>query len=172
MIITGAPVETLAYEEVDYWDELCQIFDWGKSHVYSTLHLCWGAQAGLYYKYGIKKVLLEEKLSGIFSQNVKQPSNPIVRGFDDCFMAPHSRYTEVRHEDVTKVDRLEVIAEGPTVGLSIVASKICARFIALDIWNTTVKLWISSTSVMLKLARILMCLHIIMSTMILSKTFR
>ena len=123
LIITGAPVETLAYEEVDYWDELCQIFDWGKSHVYSTLHLCWGAQAGLYYKYGIKKVLLEEKLSGIFSQNVKQPSNPIVRGFDDCFMAPHSRYTEVRHEDVTKVDRLEVIAEGPTVGLSIVASK-------------------------------------------------
>ncbi|MBT1048188.1 homoserine O-succinyltransferase [Streptococcus macedonicus] len=123
LIITGAPVETLDYEEVDYWSELCQIFDWSKTHVYSTLHLCWGAQAGLYYKYGIKKVLLDCKLSGIFSQDVVSPENPIVRGFDDSFMAPHSRYTEVRREDVEKIDDLEVIAASKAVGLSIVASK-------------------------------------------------
>jgi homoserine O-succinyltransferase/O-acetyltransferase len=123
LIITGAPVETLEYEEVDYWSELCQIFDWSKTHVYSTLHLCWGAQAGLYYKYGIKKELLERKLSGIFSQDVISPSNPIVRGFDDSFMAPHSRHTEVRREAVEKIDNLEIIAASEAVGLSIVASK-------------------------------------------------
>lgn len=123
LIITGAPVETLAYEEVDYWSELCQIFAWSKTHIYSTLHLCWGAQAGLYYKYGIKKVLLDRKLSGIFSQDVVSPENPIVRGFDDSFMAPHSRYTEVRREDVEKIADLDVIAASEAVGLSIVASK-------------------------------------------------
>lgn len=123
LIITGAPIETLDYEEVDYWSELCQIFDWSKTHVYSTLHLCWGAQAGLYYKYGIKKVLLDCKLSGVFSQDVVSPENPIVRGFDDSFMAPHSRYTEVCREDVEKIDDLEVIAASEVVGLSIVASK-------------------------------------------------
>lgn len=123
LIITGAPIETLDYEEVDYWSELCQIFAWSKTHVYSTLHLCWGAQAGLYYKYGIKKVLLDCKLSGVFSQDVVSPENPIVRGFDDSFMAPHSRYTEVCREDVEKIDDLEVIAASEVVGLSIVASK-------------------------------------------------
>lgn len=123
LIITGAPVETLDYEEVDYWSELCQIFDWSKTHVYSTLHLCWGAQAGLYYKYGIKKVLLDRKLSGVFSQDVVSPENSIVRGFDDSFTAAHSRYTEVRREGVEKMDDLEVIAASEVVGLSIVASK-------------------------------------------------
>lgn len=123
LIVTGAPVEILPFEEVDYWEELCQIFDWSKSHVYSTLYLCWGAQAGLYYKYGIDKTLMPNKLSGIFSQNVEQPINPIVRGFDDSFVSPHSRYTEVLRQDVETVGNLDIIAAGETVGLSIIASK-------------------------------------------------
>lgn len=123
LIITGAPVETLAFEEVDYWDELCEIFDWSKTHVYSTLHLCWGAQAGLYYKYGVDKVLMSRKLSGIFSQDVKDKGNPLMHGFDDSFMAPHSRYTEVLVSDVEKLDSLDIIAASDEVGLSILATK-------------------------------------------------
>ncbi len=123
LIVTGAPVEILPFEEVDYWEELCQIFDWSKSHVYSTLYLCWGAQAGLYYKYGIDKTLMPNKLSGIFSQNVEQPINPIVRGFDDSFVSPHSRHTEVLRQDVETIGNLDIIAAGETVGLSIIASK-------------------------------------------------
>lgn len=123
LIVTGAPVETLRYEEVDYWEELCQIFDWAKSHVYSTLHLCWGAQAGLYYKYGIPKAPLPQKLSGIFAQTIEAPSNPLVRGFDDVFMAPHSRHTEVTRAAIEQVEHLEIVASGKEVGVSIVASK-------------------------------------------------
>lgn len=123
LIITGAPVETLAFEEVDYWDELCQAFEWSKKHVYSTLHLCWGAQAGLYYKYGIDKVQMVRKLSGIYSQTVEKPFSLLVRGFDDKFVSPHSRYTEVLRKDVEAIPDLEVIVSGEEVGLSIVASK-------------------------------------------------
>ncbi len=122
LIITGAPVETLAFEEVDYWEELCSIFDWAKTHVYSTLHLCWGAQAGLYYKYGVDKILMKNKLSGIFSQDVKAPLSPLMRGFDDSFVSPHSRYTEVLSKDIDKIDELHVIAASEEVGLSILAS--------------------------------------------------
>lgn len=123
LIITGAPVETLAFEEVDYWQELCQIFDWSKTHVYSTLYLCWGAQAGLYYRYGIDKIRRQYKLSGIFSQQVEKPLNPLVRGFDDAFSSPHSRHTEIRREAIEAIENLDIIAASDQVGLSIVASK-------------------------------------------------
>lgn len=123
LIITGAPVETLPFEEVDYWQELCQVFAWSKTHVYSTLHLCWGAQAGLYYKYGLNKVLLKKKLSGIYQQQVKEKRSPLMRGFDDQFAAPHSRYTEVPAEEIAAKTELDVLASGSEVGLSILASK-------------------------------------------------
>ncbi|AND79589.1 homoserine O-acetyltransferase MetA [Streptococcus pantholopis] len=123
LIITGAPVETLPFEEVDYWQELCQIFVWAKRHVYSTLHLCWGAQAGLYYKYGLDKVMLKKKLSGIYQQDVLEAQNPLMRGFDDVFTAPHSRYTEVAAEEIAAQTDLDILAAGKEVGLSILASK-------------------------------------------------
>ncbi|MEX2784559.1 homoserine O-succinyltransferase [Streptococcus sp. H49] len=123
LIITGAPVETLPFEEVDYWQELCQIFVWAKRHVYSTLHLCWGAQAGLYYKYGLDKVMLKKKLSGIYQQEVLEAQNPLMRGFDDVFTSPHSRYTEVAAEGIAAQTDLDVLAAGKEVGLSILASK-------------------------------------------------
>lgn len=123
LIITGAPVETLPFEEVDYWEELCQVFDWSKTHVYSTLHLCWGAQAGLYYKYGIQKRLVDQKISGIFDQEVLAKDNLLLRGFDDSFASPHSRYTEIKASDIEKEPDLDILVEGSEVGLSIVASK-------------------------------------------------
>lgn len=123
LIITGAPVETLPFEEVDYWEELTQIFEWKKTHVYSTLHLCWGAQAGLYYKYGIDKPRLDQKLSGIYEQEVVEPLSPLMRGFDDSFLAPHSRYTETLETDVRQKTNLQILAKGQEVGLSILASR-------------------------------------------------
>ena len=100
MIITGAPVEKLEFEEVNYWDELITVMEWSKKHVTSTIHICWGAQAGLYYHYGIKKELLPKKLSGVYKHRVMNRKEPLVRGFDDVFMAPHSRYTEACREDI------------------------------------------------------------------------
>ena len=117
LIITGAPVELLEFEEVDYWDELCTIMDWSRTHVTSTLHLCWGAQAGLYYHYGIKKHRLEKKISGIFEHRVQNRKVPLVRGFDDYFMAPHSRNTENRTEDIQAVQDLTILAESDEVGV-------------------------------------------------------
>ena len=99
MIITGAPVETIPFEQVDYWDELCGIMDWSKSSVYSTLHVCWGAQAGLYHHYGVRKELLPEKMFGIFPHRVTRPANPLVRGFDEVFYAPHSRPLSAEHRE-------------------------------------------------------------------------
>ena len=122
MIITGAPVETIPFEEVDYWQELTRVFDWSKSHVYSTLHLCWGAQASLYHKYGINKVSLTEKLSGVYEQTVENPTNLLFRGFDDSFKAPHSRYTDIPEELVQEKTDLMILAKGKEVGLSILAS--------------------------------------------------
>ena len=122
-IITGAPVEQMEFEEVDYWQELTQVFDWSKKHVYSTLHLCWGAQAGLYYKHGVDKVPLSEKLSGIYKQTVDMPENFLMNGFDDSFVSPHSRYTEVTLEDIKNKTDLDIVVSGPEVGLSILASK-------------------------------------------------
>ncbi|WP_341931329.1 homoserine O-succinyltransferase [Streptococcus pluranimalium] len=122
MIITGAPVETIPFEEVDYWQELTRVFDWSKSHVYSTLHLCWGAQASLYHKYGINKVSLTEKLSGVYEQMVENPTNLLFRGFDDSFKAPHSRYTDIPEELVQEKTDLMILAKGKEVGLSVLAS--------------------------------------------------
>ena len=105
LVITGAPVENMDFEAVDYWAELCQIMDWSKTHVHSTLHICWGAQAGLYYHYGIPKYVLPQKVFGVFDHQVLKPSSPLFRGFDDRFYAPHSRHTEVLEEDIRKSRR-------------------------------------------------------------------
>lgn len=124
LIITGAPVETLPFEEVDYWEELSKIFAWKETHVYSTLHLCWGAQAGLYYRYGIDKVLRPDgKLSGVFDQEVVAKTSQLMRGFDDSFLAPHSRYTEVLPSSVKAIAELDILASSDAVGLSILSSK-------------------------------------------------
>ena len=120
MIITGAPVEMMEFEEVDYWKELTEIMDWTKTHVHSTLHICWGAQAGLYYHYGIPKYMLPEKMSGIFKHHVLLPKEPLLRGFDDIFCAPHSRHTEVRAADIRKDERLTILAESHEAGVHIV----------------------------------------------------
>jgi len=122
MIITGAPVENLEYEDVDYWDELTKIMEWSNHHVTSTLHICWAAMAGLYYHYGIQKYPLEKKCSGVFKHRVKRTTAKLVRGFDNEFYAPHSRYTQVRAEDITKVG-LEILAESDEAGVYIVFSK-------------------------------------------------
>ena len=123
MIITGAPVELMEYEEVDYWDEICSIMEWSKTHAFSTLHLCWGAQAGLYYHYGVKKVLLDKKLSGVYRHHVMNKREPLVRGFDDFFMAPHSRYTEACREDILSNPNLKVLADSKEAGIYIVMEK-------------------------------------------------
>lgn len=117
LIITGAPLEQIEYEAVDYWDELCSIFEWTKTHVTSTLHLCWGAQAGLYYHYGLKKYPLGKKMFGVYEHHVMNRKVPLVRGFDDSFMAPHSRHTEVRTEDIRKVEELTILAESEEAGV-------------------------------------------------------
>lgn len=123
MIITGAPVENLDFQEVDYWDELVEIMEWSKTHVTSTLHICWAAQAGLYYHYGIPKYSLSKKLSGVFSHKVNRRTAKLVRGFDNEFYAPHSRYTEVRAEDIKKVKELEILSESDEAGVYIVFTK-------------------------------------------------
>ena len=122
-IMTGAPVEKMDFEEVDYWDELCEIMEWSKTHVYSTLHICWGAQAGLYYHYGVKKYQFEDKISGIYRNRILDKRDSLFRGMDDEFYMPHSRYTEVRAHDILKVKELEIMAESSEIGISIVASK-------------------------------------------------
>lgn len=123
MIVTGAPVEKLSFEEVDYWDELKSILKWSKKNVYSTLHICWGAQAALYYHYGINKYTLDEKLSGIFEHRVLNPNHPLMRGFDDLFHIPHSRYTGVRRDDIEKFSQLEILATSEVAGVSVVCNK-------------------------------------------------
>ncbi|MBR6377124.1 MAG: homoserine O-succinyltransferase [Oscillospiraceae bacterium] len=117
LIITGAPVEHLAFEEVEYWQELCEIMAWSKTHVHSTFHICWGAQAGLYYHFGIPKYPLEEKLFGVFPHQVVHKSSILFRGFDDWFLAPHSRHTTIRTEDVAAVPELKILAASPVAGL-------------------------------------------------------
>lgn len=117
MIITGAPVEQMEFEEVDYWQELTEIIDWSESHVTSTIYLCWAAQAGLYYHYGLKKRMLEQKMFGLFWHKVMNRKIPLVRGFDDVFLAPHSRHTEVPIEDIHACKELTVLAESEEAGL-------------------------------------------------------
>lgn len=117
MIITGAPVEHLEFEEVEYWDELCEIMEWSKTHVWSTFHICWGAQAALYYHYGIKKYKLDKKLFGVFKHKADYKRAILLRGFDDEFYVPHSRHTTVKREDVEKVSELKILASSDEAGL-------------------------------------------------------
>ena len=122
MIITGAPVELMPFEEVEYWNELCEIMEWSKTHVHSTFHICWGAQAGLYYHYGIQKRLLPKKISGIYPHQVDHTGSILFRGFDDVFMVPHSRNTTVDREDVEKEPALKILASSPVAGLYAVST--------------------------------------------------
>ena len=123
LIITGAPIEQMPFEEVDYWKELTQIMDWSDTNVESTFHICWGAQAGLYHKYGIPKYDLPRKMFGVFEHRLLNRTESLMRGFDDIFLAPHSRHTEIRREDVDKVDELQLLAESDEAGVYIVGSK-------------------------------------------------
>lgn len=120
MIITGAPLDFVAFEDVTYWNEVCKIMEWCKTHVHSTLHLCWGAFAGLYYYYGIEKHDLDEKLSGVYEHTVLKKNSPLFRGFDDVFFAPQSRASAVREEDVRAVDELELMATSDKAGVTLV----------------------------------------------------
>lgn len=122
MIITGAPVEQMPFEEVEYWDELCTIMDWSKKNVHSTLHICWGAQAGLYHHYGVPKIQLDKKLFGVFPHTVETQENTLMRGFDDVFYAPHSRHTTVSREAIEDIDALTVIASSKEAGVFAVES--------------------------------------------------
>lgn len=123
LIITGAPIEQMAFEEVEYWDELKEIMDWSKTNVTSTLHICWGAQAGLYHHFGVEKVALDKKMFGIFNHRVIHRKVPLMRGFDDVFLAPHSRHTGVRKEDILKHEELVILAESDEAGVFIVMTK-------------------------------------------------
>ena len=117
MVITGAPVEHMPFEEVDYWDELCEIMEWSTTHVHSTFHICWGAQAVLYYHYGIEKIPLPEKMFGVFPHQVTHKGSILFRGFDDTFMVPHSRHTTIRKEDVLNTPELKILAESEEAGV-------------------------------------------------------
>ena len=131
LIITGAPVEQIPFEDVDYWSELCQIMDWSRRHVYSVLHICWGAQAGLYYHYGIPKYDLPQKMFGIFPHKAEVANHPLLRGFDETFSVPHSRHTEIRRMDVEKVRDLKILAFSNESGVNIIADKEERRFFLL-----------------------------------------
>lgn len=122
LIITGAPVEKLEFEDVDYWPELCEIMEWSKTHVHSTLHICWGAQAGIYYHYGVPKHTLDHKVFGVFDHQLVKTTSPLVRGYDDCFWAPHSRFTEVEAADIEAHPDLELIAVSDEAGVYIAKS--------------------------------------------------
>ena len=122
MIITGAPVELLDFEQVDYWEELCEIMDWTKTNVHSTMHICWGAQAGLYHHYGIKKYSLPKKLFGVFPHSADYVNSMLLRGFDGVFYVPHSRYTEVKREEIEAIPNLRVLASSKQAGVHIVSS--------------------------------------------------
>ena len=123
LIITGAPVENLEFEEVDYWDEMVRIMEWAKTHVFSTLYICWAAQAGLYHHHGVPKHPTASKVSGVFSHGVNDRRRPLVRGFDDGFLAPHSRHTEVRREDIEGKEDLFILSESEEAGIYIVVSR-------------------------------------------------
>ncbi len=128
LIITGAPVEQIPFEEVDYWQELCQIMEWSRHNVYSVLHICWGAQAGLYYHYGIPKYDLPQKMFGIFPHKAEVANHPLLRGFDEAFSVPHSRHTEIRRMDVEKVRDLKILAFSNESGVNIIADREERRF--------------------------------------------
>jgi homoserine O-succinyltransferase len=122
LVITGAPVETLPFEQVDYWRELAELMEWSKRNVWSTLHICWGAQAGLYHHFGVPKYPLPEKMFGLFRHRILEPHEPLLRGFDDVFFAPHSRHTEVRREDIERVPELKLLSVSDAAGVYMAAS--------------------------------------------------
>jgi len=128
LVITGAPVEELKFEQVDYWRELCGLMEWAKTHVYSVFHICWAAQAGLYYHYGIPKYSIEKKMFGVFRHRVLNSSHPLLRGFDEIFMAPHSRHTEIREQDVRAAEALEVLAVSDEAGVYLAADRDMRKF--------------------------------------------
>ena len=123
MIITGAPIESVPFEEVDYWEELKKIMKWSETNVFSTLHICWGAQAGLYYHYGVKKHKLSSKIFGVFKHEITKQNIKLLSGFDDEFYVPHSRHTEIRKEDIDKIDELEILAQSKEAGIYIVSAR-------------------------------------------------
>lgn len=127
MVITGAPLEHLEFEEVEYWDELCEIMEWSKTHVHSTFHICWGAQAGLYYHYGIPKKTMDHKLFGVFPHRVVRKSSILFRGFDDTFMVPHSRHTYNAREDIDKCPYLKILADSQEAGVYALATEGCRQ---------------------------------------------
>lgn len=122
MIITGAPVEKMDFEQVEYWNELCEIMEWTKTHVTSTFHICWGAQAGLYYHFGVNKYPLKEKMFGVFKHKVERRSSMLFRGADDVFMVPHSRHTEIRRQDIEKIPELRILATSDEAGIYALAT--------------------------------------------------
>ncbi|MCI7264541.1 MAG: homoserine O-succinyltransferase [Eubacterium coprostanoligenes] len=128
MIITGAPVEQMEFEEVDYWNELCKIMEWSKTNVYSTFHICWGAQAGLYYHYGIKKYPTKKKIFGIFPHKSLDETHPLMRGLDDIYYVPHSRHTEIKTQDIAQVKDLQILSYSEMAGIHIVADMECRKF--------------------------------------------
>lgn len=130
MIVTGAPVEQLEFEEVDYWDELCQIFEWSKNNVYSSFNICWGAQAALYYYYGIKKYQLKEKMFGVFPHKPLDLFHPLLRGFDDCYNVPQSRHTETRFGDIALCKDLQIISYSEISGIHLISDLDCRKFFA------------------------------------------
>lgn len=130
MVITGAPVELMDFDQVDYWDELCQIFEWTKTNVYSTFHICWGAQAGLYYHYGIPKYSLDKKVFGVFPHRSLDNFHPLLRGLDEIFYVPHSRHTEIRMNDIALVKELQVLTYSDMVGIHLVSDMACRNFFA------------------------------------------
>lgn len=131
LIITGAPVENLDFDQVDYWEELCQIMEWSKTNVHSTLHICWGAQAGLFYHHGVRKHALDKKVFGVFEHQVLKPSSPLFRGFDDFFFAPHSRYTEVWADEIAQKKDLELLAVSKEAGVFAVKTEDSRQFFIL-----------------------------------------
>lgn len=131
LIVTGAPVEELEYEQVEYWQELCEIYEWAKANVYSSFFICWGAQSALYYYYGLPKVKLPKKLSGVYENRVVVPSHPLVRGFDEFFFAPHSRNSEVTERSIEQCPHVEIISKSSKAGVYIAASKDGRRFFVM-----------------------------------------
>ena len=128
MIITGAPVETMNFEEVDYWEELSEIMKWSKKNVYSTFHICWGAQAGLYYHYGVKKYPLQEKMFGVFPHRSLDETHPLLRGLDDIYYVPHSRHTEIHRDEIALVKDLQIISYSNESGVNIISDMDCRDF--------------------------------------------
>ncbi|MBR1749514.1 MAG: homoserine O-succinyltransferase [Ruminococcus sp.] len=135
VIITGAPIETLEFQQVDYWEELCEMFEWAKKNVFSTINICWGAQAALYYKYGVPKYQLPAKMFGNFKHHIDYPDSLLLKGFGDVFHCPHSRHTEVRREDIEKVDDLIVVAESNEAGVHVVSDKAERNFYLFGHWE-------------------------------------